>query len=88
MNHFPGRTFTLVGDSGEKDPEVFWQIREEYPAQVREIMIRVVSDEDTDNAGRLENMNRISADQNTDGVCQHIDGAAAKQQHEPDDDRR
>jgi len=78
MNHFPGRTFTLIGDSGEKDPEVFRQIREEYPAQVREIRIRVVSDEDTTNPGRLENMTWIPADLSTDGSCQEFVEAAAK----------
>jgi len=72
MNHFPGRTFTLIGDSGEKDPEIFRQIRAEFPTQVREIKIRVVSDRDTDNLTRLENMTRIPADLSTDGSCQEI----------------
>jgi phosphatidate phosphatase APP1 len=77
MNHFPGRTFTLIGDSGEKDPEVFRQIRAEYPAQVREIRIRVVSEEDTTNPGRPESMTWIPADLSKDGSCQEFIEAAA-----------
>jgi len=77
MNRFPGRTFTLIGDSGEKDPEVFRLIRAEYPAQVREIRIRVVSEEDTTNPGRLENMTWIPADLSKGGSCQEFVEAAA-----------
>ena len=77
MNHFPGRTFTLLGDSGEKDPEVFRQIREEFPARVREIIIRVLADEDAENLGRLDNVTLIPADQNTDESCSEYVEAAA-----------
>ncbi len=36
---FPARRFTLVGDSGEKDPEVYHEIARRFPDQVEEILI-------------------------------------------------
>lgn len=41
----------LIGDSGEKDPEVYAQIRDEFPGRVEAIYIR--------NAGRMENKDRF-----------------------------
>jgi phosphatidate phosphatase APP1 len=45
FEQFPQRTFILVGDSGEKDPEIYGQIAREFPKQVRAICIRDVTDE-------------------------------------------
>lgn len=42
MNHFQGRQFILIGDSGEQDPQVYAEIRKRYPTQVQEIRIRDV----------------------------------------------
>ncbi len=42
MLHLPKRRFILVGDSGERDPEVYRAIRELFPDQVSEILIRDV----------------------------------------------
>jgi hypothetical protein len=42
MIHFPQRKFVLVGDSGEKDPEVFRAIQKLFPKQVLKIYIRDV----------------------------------------------
>jgi hypothetical protein len=42
LDRFPGRRFTLIGDSGEKDPEVFRAIRDEYGPRVERIYIRHV----------------------------------------------
>lgn len=69
LQHFPGRSFTLIGDSGERDPELFRQIREEFPEQVREIMIRVVSDSRGDQAERLKGTTRISANLDAGQSC-------------------
>ena len=69
MNHFPGRSFILIGDSGEKDPEVFKQIRDDFPGQVREIRIRVVTDGEVAGSGRLDNMMRIPSNENAAGSC-------------------
>jgi len=45
MMQYPGRKFILVGDSGEKDPEVYQQILRRFPGQVQHIFIRNVTKE-------------------------------------------
>jgi len=42
---FPEKKFVLLGDSGEKDPEVYAQMRKERPAQVERIYIHLVTNE-------------------------------------------
>ncbi|HEV7474884.1 MAG TPA: App1 family protein [Pyrinomonadaceae bacterium] len=59
MEMFPDRKFTLVGDSGEVDPEVYNEIRKWRPAQVKEIIIRDVINDDAMNHFRLESMTII-----------------------------
>ena len=45
FEQFPQRQFLLVGDSGEKDPEIYGQIAREFPKQIRGVFIRNVTDE-------------------------------------------
>jgi hypothetical protein len=78
MKHFPGRSFVLIGDSGEKDPEIFKQIRENFPGQVREIRIRVITNEQATGPGRLENMMLIPSNGNAAGSCADFADAAAQ----------
>lgn len=40
LQRWPKRRFILLGDSGEKDPEVYAGIAKRYPAQVTRILIR------------------------------------------------
>ena len=54
MIHLPRRKFILIGDSGEKDPEVYRAIQKLFPNQVQQILIRDVLGE------RLAGMERIS----------------------------
>ncbi|MEI6367466.1 MAG: App1 family protein, partial [Planctomycetota bacterium] len=42
MADFPGRTFLLVGDSGERDPELYAAIAKRNPRQVAGVAIRQV----------------------------------------------
>jgi phosphatidate phosphatase APP1 len=42
MIHLPRRKFILVGDSGEKDPEVYRVMQRLFPDQVLKIYIRDV----------------------------------------------
>ena len=42
MIHLPHRKFILIGDSGEKDPEVYRAIRKLFPNQVLKVYIRDV----------------------------------------------
>ncbi len=59
MNHFPQRTFTLIGDSGEHDPEIFRGVRDAFPQQIDDILIRdVAGDVGTE---RLDGMSVIVA---------------------------
>jgi phosphatidate phosphatase APP1 len=43
MATFPHRRFILVGDSGERDPEVYGRIAEKHPDQILRIYIRDVT---------------------------------------------
>ena len=44
------RDYVLVGDSGEKDPEVYGTIAREYPERIRAIFIRAIKGEAFDDA--------------------------------------
>lgn len=44
FKRYPQRQFILVGDSGEKDPEVYGMIARKYPQRIRQILIRQVGD--------------------------------------------
>lgn len=48
LHDFPQRTFVLVGDSGERDPEIYATLAREFPAQVVAVVIRDVSGEARD----------------------------------------
>lgn len=50
LRQFP-QPVVLVGDSGEKDPEIYAQIRDEFPGRVKAIYIR--------DAGRTEDSSRF-----------------------------
>jgi hypothetical protein len=45
MQQFPNRKFVFVGDSGERDPEIYGALTRQHPHQVAKILIRNVSDE-------------------------------------------
>lgn len=45
---YPERKFVLVGDSGEKDPEIYGHLARRYPGQVEAIFIRDVTGEKRD----------------------------------------
>jgi len=62
FSHFPQREFTLIGDSGEHDPEVFAHIREQFPGQVKAIIVRDVVNEAKHNPDRFQGMQLIKAD--------------------------
>jgi len=48
LQDFPQRRFILVGDSGEKDPEIYGALARKHPQQIRHIFIRNVTGEDAD----------------------------------------
>jgi hypothetical protein len=53
IRRYPKGSFILVGDSGEKDPEVYGEIARRYPERVEAVFIRDVSLGESQ-AGRFE----------------------------------
>ena len=70
MEHFPARSFILIGDSGEADPEVYRKIKEDFGARVQEIRIRDVVNDKKNHPCRLEGMTVIPAPVVKKGVSQ------------------
>lgn len=54
VRDFPGRRFILVGDSGERDPEIYGQIAREFPDQVVGIYLRDVTGDARDGSRYAE----------------------------------
>jgi phosphatidate phosphatase APP1 len=68
LTNFPQRKFILFGDSGEKDPEVYQLMRNEFPQLITEIHIRDVTNDRVNRPERLAEMDRIDAPQILPGV--------------------
>ena len=62
LQAYPERRFILVGDSGERDPEVYALIARKYPAQILRIFIRDVTGEPADAARYTECFRDLPAD--------------------------
>lgn len=45
LKGFPKRTFVLIGDSGERDPEIYGALARKFPKQIARILIRDVTGE-------------------------------------------
>lgn len=50
MERYPERVFVLVGDSGERDPEIYGETARRYPARVGMVWIRDVTGEGRESA--------------------------------------
>ena len=50
LKTFPERTFVLVGDTGEQDPEVYAALLRKYPAQITHVFLRDVGGRGSDPA--------------------------------------
>jgi hypothetical protein len=70
LETFPERQFILIGDSGEKDPEIYSAIRDQYPEQIKKIIIRDVVNARELNPERLSGMEIIPAKTIHSGVSQ------------------
>ena len=68
INTFPDRQFILIGDSGEKDPEMYSTVKSMYPDQIQEIIIRDIVNDREKNPERLAGMTIIAAE--TVGLAQ------------------
>lgn len=49
IHRCPGRSFVLIGDSGEHDPEMYADVARKFPTQIERIFIRNISGESSDN---------------------------------------
>jgi hypothetical protein len=69
MTHFPNRTFVFVGDSGEADPEVYREIKNDpkFGHRIQTIFIRTVTES---KEGRLAGMQTIDARKVTPDVSE------------------
>src|SRR5260370_619817 len=54
MTNLPDRQFYLIGDSGEKDPEAYGEIRSKFSKLVKEIRIRDVVNADADKNDQIK----------------------------------
>lgn len=45
---FPERSFVLIGDSGEQDPEIYGRLLAEFPQQIKGVFIRAIRGESRD----------------------------------------
>jgi hypothetical protein len=62
MGHFPGRTFILIGDSGERDPEVYRKVKgTALGEKIREIIIRDVVNAREKDPDRVKGMTILAA---------------------------
>lgn len=50
LKDYPLRTFVLVGDSGEKDPEIYADFLRRYPARIERVFIRNITNAKPDDA--------------------------------------
>jgi phosphatidate phosphatase APP1 len=45
LTQYPHLSFVLIGDSGERDPDIYLEVAEKFPGRVRAIYIRKVNDD-------------------------------------------
>jgi len=64
----PELPVVLVGDSGQKDPEIYHAISDEFPGRLLGAFIRNV----TKSAAREETIDALAADVEADGACLHL----------------
>ena len=69
LGQFPGRKFILIGDSGERDPEVFAEILATHGEQIQEIYIRDVVNAVVEDPQRLRKMSVILPAADDHGAC-------------------
>ncbi len=69
--------FVLIGDNGQQDPEIYYELVAQYPDRIRAVLIRMV-DEDSERIAEVEHIgleikkagSRFAASRNTLGLAQ------------------
>lgn len=64
LGFYPQMQFVLIGDSGEKDPEIYTEIVRRHPKQVRMIYIRNVNPDPV----RIDALDRLIEEVSTTGI--------------------
>jgi hypothetical protein len=82
LTHFPNREFILIGDSGEKDPEVFREIKEKFPSRIRQILIRQVTTDSADNPARFAGMTLVPQGEPAPHACDDVINTTVQQTFE------
>ena len=59
---FPQRRFVLLGDSGEKDPEIYGAMARKFPDRIERVLIRSVSHRELDHARLVKAFRGIPPD--------------------------
>ncbi len=62
LKRYPKKTFVLVGDSGERDPEVYGEIVKTFPNRVLAVYIRDVSKGDETDGALTQRMTKLFDD--------------------------
>jgi hypothetical protein len=62
LKQFPKRKFILIGDSGERDPEIYGALARKFPTQIIQIYIRDVTNEPADAARYQKAFNAVPRD--------------------------
>ncbi len=60
LRQFPKRTFILIGDSSERDPEIYAALARKYPNQIARIFIRDVTGESADSERYVKAFREVS----------------------------
>lgn len=63
LDSYPDLKFVLIGDSGEKDPEIYRQVIREYPGRILAVYIRRI-----EVLGRDEQVQALAKEAQADGV--------------------
>lgn len=77
ISYFPNLSFILIGDSGQKDPEIYAEVYRKYPDQVRAIYIRQV-----DSPERAEEIKSMSREMDVDLLIMEDSGDALRHSRE------
>jgi Uncharacterized conserved protein (DUF2183) len=70
MERFPGRSFVLIGDSGEQDPEIYREVQSRFGTRVHKIVIRDLTNARQVAPARLTGMTVVEARTVVNGVSQ------------------
>jgi phosphatidate phosphatase APP1 len=77
LNAYPSLPFILIGDSGQKDPEIYAEIIKEFPGRILAVYIRDVSVEERDlqvkkiSEGLMESKVEMVLAENSYSAAQH-----------------